>query len=113
MSFKRWGYQFDGAYNFSSMLSAKAGVYIIWCKKENGWKILDVGESINVTESIENHEKKELWKQNCRGTILYSASYISNENERRKLEAKIRTTEILICGETSKTTKRRKRNGFD
>ena len=113
MSFERWGYQFDGAYNFSWILNAKAGVYIIRCKKENGRKILDVGESANVRERIENHEKKECWEQNCRGTILYSATYLSDENERKKLEVKIRTTEILICDETSKTTKGRKRKGFD
>ena len=99
MGFESWGYHFDGSYQISSLLDAKAGVYVVWCKKENGWKILDVGESADVRERIENHDRKECWKQNCGGTIYYSATYISDEKERKKLEAIIRVAEKVICGE--------------
>lgn len=99
MSFTRWDHEFDGAYNNAERLKAMAGVYVIWCKKGDVWTILDVGESEDVVDRIINHDRRDCWFRNCKGTVLYSATYISNPQERLDLENKIRSQERVACGE--------------
>jgi len=99
MSFQRWDYEFDGTYINPNSLKEEAGVYVIWCNTGNTWKILDVGESDNVVSRILHHDRADCWEQNCDGTIHYSATYISNQQERRDLENRIRSREQVICGE--------------
>jgi len=96
MSFYQWGYSFVGWFSSTWSLERKAGVYVISC---NQTKILDVGESENVRERIEDHERKDCWERQCSGTIYYAVTYISSESERRDLEKKIRNAEIPPCGE--------------
>jgi len=57
MSFSRWGYEFDGAYLDPTQQSSRAGVYVIWCKSGDDWKVLDVGESEDVKARLANHER--------------------------------------------------------
>jgi len=99
MSFTRWGYEFDGSYSNEGMLEAKAGVYVIFCDPGNSWDILDVGESEDVVDRINNHDRRDGWFLNCNGAIRYSATYISDPEERRDLENRIRSQEKVICGE--------------
>ena len=99
MSFSRWDHEFDGAYTDPNRLRESAGVYVIWCKVGNDWSILDVGESDNVRERINNHNRADCWTQNCVDTIYYSAAYISDPQERSNLEQHIRDTERVACGE--------------
>ena len=49
MSFERWGYTFEGAWTDPSNLESRSGVYVIWCKTGEDWKVLDVGESHDVS----------------------------------------------------------------
>lgn len=97
--FDRWDYHFDGAYTDPKRLREAAGVYVIWCKADNQWIILDVGESDNVRERLNNHERFDCWEDNCSGTIYYSATYISDQQERLDLEQRIRNEEDVACGE--------------
>ena len=102
MGFERWGYEFDGAYTSPDRLKARAGVYVIWCKSGDDWTVLDVGEAADVKGRVSNHDRADCWKQNCIGTIYYSATYIpfSEDDERRKIEQIIRDSEENIpCGE--------------
>lgn len=97
MTYSKWGYEFDGAYTNPNMLRPVPGVYVIWCQTRNNWKILDVGESENVVAKIIYHERAGQWKQNCSGTIRYSAAYMSAKKDRLKLEKKIRNSKRIVC----------------
>jgi len=99
MGFDRWDYHFDGGYLSPDELDSKSGVYVIWCKTDGDWFILDVGESDDVKGRINNHDRSDCWHQNCQGTIYYTATYISDPNERANLEQTIRNSENVSCGE--------------
>jgi len=102
MAFERWGYQFDGAYLDPNGLQARAGVYVIWCQPLQGdWTVLDVGESDDVRDRINKHDRSDCWRKNCSGTIQYSATYTPNLNEgqRRDIESRIRSLGRVACGE--------------
>jgi hypothetical protein len=98
MGFDRWGNHFEGCYLSPDELDSRPGVYVVWCKRGGTWIILDVGESDNVNYRLNNHERADCWKQNCRALIYYSAVYISDPKERANLERYIRNTEEVICG---------------
>jgi len=59
VSFKKWGHTVEGAWSDPSMLEARSGVYIIWCKIGNYWKVLDVGESSDVKERVRTHDRAD------------------------------------------------------
>jgi hypothetical protein len=99
MSFQGWGYQFDGGYLNPDGLKIKAGVYVLWCRFKDSWTILDVGESDDVRWRLSTHERSGGWKENCPGKIYYTATYISDKNERTALEKKIRSSHKVVCGE--------------
>lgn len=102
MAFERWGYQFDGAYTSPDSLEPLPGVYVIWCRSQEGaWHVLDVGESENVQDRTRNHDRLPCWRANCQGTIYYSATYTPNmrKNKRLELESEIRRREQPICGQ--------------
>lgn len=87
MSFEYWGFTFEGAWAQPINLESRPGVYVIWCRPVDAaaWKVLDVGESEDVKSSVINHEKKEQWKNNCPGTMYYTATYTpSLQSEGRK-----------------------------
>jgi len=102
MTFERWSYKFDGAYTSPDRLQPTAGVYVIFCKNGDDLSVLDVGESDDVQDRVSNHDRADCWKQNCIGTIYYSATYTEflEEDERREIEQIIRDSEENIpCGE--------------
>jgi len=99
MSFERWGSNFEGAFTSPSNLRNVAGVYVIWCKIGDSWKVLDVGESGEVRERVVNHDRADCWEEHCSGTIYYAAAYIDDENVRLILESKIRQETNPPCGE--------------
>jgi hypothetical protein len=101
MPFERWGYQFDGAYTSPDSLESLPGIYVIWCRSQEGaWHVLDVGESENVQERTSNHERRPCWLANCQGTIYYSATYTNiGKNKRIEIENEIRRQERPVCGQ--------------
>ncbi len=99
MSYTKWGYEFDGPYSDGGILKEEAGVYVIWCDTGSSWDVLDVGESEDVVDRINNHDRRDCWFLNCNGAVLYSAAYISDPEKRRNLENRIRSLEKVACGE--------------
>lgn len=100
MSFKRWGYEFDGAYTSFEFLQARSGVYVIWCKSGDTWTVIDVGETADVKERVSNHDRAGCWARNCLSTIYYSATYTPNlqQSGRMEIEQRIRDLENPPCG---------------
>ena len=101
MSFERWGHMFEGAWTTPDSLESRAGVYVIWCKTGDIWKVLDVGESHDVKDRVLNHDRKDCWERHCSGSIYYSVTYTPNLQQpgRKKIEKKIRDLTSPPCVE--------------
>lgn len=97
MSIKIAGYSFEGPYSLTSSLKKRSGVYAVVCAGSST-TLLDVGESADVRDRVENHDRKSCWKRNCSSTIKYAAHYISGEKERKKIEQAIRKQSKVPCG---------------
>ena len=101
MSFEKWSFTFEGAFESPEPLPEVAGVYVVWCKySEDAWDVLDVGQAENVRQRLLVHDGRDCWKRHCRGTIYYSARLMSesNEAERKRVEAYIREQAVPPCG---------------
>jgi hypothetical protein len=93
MTIKIDKYTFNGPYISTNTLEDKSGVYTIECKRDdNLYYTIDVGESHTVKSRVENHERKDCWKKNCKnGTLFYTVHYTPNlqQTGRRKIEQEI------------------------
>ncbi len=99
MSIKLHGYEFEGPYKSKSGLKNQSGVYIIYCPTSEGkYKRLDAGESEDLRQRVESHDREECWERNC-DSVMYAAHYVSGAKKRREIEAKIRKDYKLPCGE--------------
>lgn len=95
------GYTFDGPYTSTDSIEDRSGVYTIHCKKDAKYYIVDVGESSEVKSRLENHERSDCWKKECKlGTLTYSVKYTPNlkQEGRMEIEQKIRGTYDIPCG---------------
>ena len=93
------GHVFGGPYSSPSVLYSEPGVYVILCKTNDSYKVLDVGESKNMKERVENHDRKDCWEKNCKGTIVYAEMKEADEDKRRAIEKTIRGKIDPPCGE--------------
>jgi hypothetical protein len=93
MSFEKWSFTFEGAFESPEPLPEVAGVYGVWSKNgEDEWDVLDVGQAENVRQRLIVHDRRDCWKRLCIGTLYYSAYPMpeSNETARGRVEAFIR-----------------------
>ena len=99
MSIKIAEYIFDGPFYNRSSLENKSGVYAILCGDTN--KLIDVGESAEVRNRVENHDRKDCWGKNCNNTIKYAVRYTPNlqQSGRKEIEQDIRSKLDIPCGE--------------
>jgi len=101
MAFEKWGYTWDGAFTDPNKLEDRSGIYVIWCKNGEDWKVLDVGESATVKTRVLGHDRAGCWARNCRGTIYYTAHYTPGlqQTGRIEIEQRIRSITNPPCGE--------------
>ena len=95
------GYTFSGWWNNVSTLDEKSGVYAIGCEKDGKVKVLDVGESGNVQDRVEQHDRKDCWNKNCKsGTLKYAQHLTPNKQQagRKEIEQDIRDKVNVPCG---------------
>jgi len=98
MSINIEGYEFEGPFTSTDSLKKFSGVYAIHYKNNEGkYTRLDVGESEDIKDRVETHDRKDCWSKNARGVITVSAHYCS-ENERMRIEKIIRDNSNLPCG---------------
>ena len=97
MSTKRPETKWYGPYPIeqADKLKNEPGVYTIWCRDT----LIDVGQSDNVRDRVMSHDRRECWNKNCKGRLEVAATYIKDEQERRRLEKEIRQHCKLPCGE--------------
>ncbi|NOZ27999.1 MAG: hypothetical protein GXP39_08105 [Chloroflexi bacterium] len=101
MGIKIGDYTFEGPYTDTSKLQDHSGVYAIICYQDQRYHLVDVGESANVKERVENHDRKECWSRNCPGTLMFSVLYTPNLQQpgRKKIEQDVRNKFNPPCGE--------------
>ena len=75
MSIKLGQYSFDGPYPSIAKIKGRSGLYVIVCKIESEYYLLDVGESSNLKKGIENQDKKECWIKKCKGQLSIYVHY--------------------------------------
>jgi len=101
MAFESWGHTFEGAFTGPGNLEARSGVYVIWCRTGETWKVIDVGESSDVRARVLGHDRKDCWNRNCSGTLYYSATYTPHLQQagRVEIEKAIRAVAKPPCGD--------------
>ena len=97
MSFTLAGHSFEGPYFNTSNLYYRSGVYVVVCGTPAN--VIDVGESANVRERVENHDRQTCWSRKCAGTLKYGAHYVQGEQQRKRVEQSIRKQYNPPCGE--------------
>jgi len=94
------GYKFEGPFPSTDDLKNQSGVYAIYDKRTNGkYYLLDVGESREVKNRVEDHDRSDCWEKHRKGTLYY-AVYYADKLSRELIEHVIREKRPDIpCGE--------------
>lgn len=90
-------YLFDGPHLSVHSLRNQSGVYIISTIVNGLHKIIDVGESHDVKNRVENHDRSPSWQNHISDTLYASALYCS-EAQRMAVESLIRSAYNPPCG---------------
>ncbi len=96
------GYGFEQGGSDGANLEHARGVYAVLCEFGDGHRsVIDVGESEDVRDRVENHDRRDCWRQNCTGTLGIAVYYTPGWStvERRTLVQKIRAEFDPPCGE--------------
>ena len=93
-------YTFNGPFTDPSKLSPKSGLYAIHCKRNDKYYRVDVGESNNVKDRVENHDRKDCWNKECKDVLTYSELLTPRKRQagRKKIEKEIRDLGHTPCG---------------
>ena len=99
MSLQIGKYQAEGPYTDTINLKRLSGVYVILGRSNQAasWNVLDVGESGDIRERIENHDRKDQWKR-CGHNYLAVAPIYVNALQRTHVEQELRQQFNPPCG---------------
>lgn len=97
MSVKVLNYAFEGFYTSTGPVKKLSGVYVIADCRAQGDYLLDVGESGNLRNRLDGHDRKDCWKSNCIGTAKAAILY-TNEANRKRVADEIRDRLNPTCG---------------
>ncbi len=100
MSITIGNYSFEGPFNGTASLKNQSGVYAILGRngQVNNWTIVDIGESGDVRDRVENHDREDCWRRQRHATLGYAAHYCS-ASSRTKIESELRARYNPPCGE--------------
>ena len=100
MSIKIGNYNFEGPYTSTTNLKNQSGLYAILGRKSENqkWNVIDIGESSQVKERVDNHDRSDCWNRQGYSTIA-AAVYYCNEQERMRIEKELRSHFNPPCGE--------------
>lgn len=102
MSITIGSYNFEGPYTNTDDIENKSGVYAILDKvKGSEYKVIDIGESKEVKDRLDTHDRYDCWVLNCDLTIYYAVYYTPHKQGagRRAIEKELREQYQLPCGE--------------
>lgn len=92
-------YPFDGPFATPDSLRAQSGVYVILGRnaEHEGWTVLDIGESGDLSTRVSNHDRSDQW-----GRLGYRmhavAAYYCDAVTRMRIEAELRRQFNPPCG---------------
>jgi hypothetical protein len=89
---------FDGPFTGSSQLQARSGVYAILGRGTGNWIVVDIGESGDVKDRVENHDRKLQWQGSGHAT-LGVAAYYCDAATRMQVEKQLRQQYNPVCGD--------------
>ncbi len=102
MSITVAGHEAEGPYSNTSKLENKSGVYLILTRpdKDSKWKLIDVGESKEVRDRIEDHDREDCWDRKDRGLRGFAVIYTPGKQKegRMEIEQDIRSKRSNLCG---------------
>lgn len=101
MSITVGNYSFEGPYTSTDKLEDRSGVYAILYYLDEKYYLIDVGESSEVKTRIDNHDRRDCWTKNCKGTLTLSVYYTPNLQQpgRKLVEQELRTLYNPVCGD--------------
>ncbi|HYG70390.1 MAG TPA: hypothetical protein VD838_22125 [Anaeromyxobacteraceae bacterium] len=81
----------------------RRGVYMVWRSSAEGWTVLDVGESGDVTEHLANHDRALQWALRAAvagGEVHLAVHYTpgADADRRRAIEHRLREVTRPPCG---------------
>lgn len=101
MSFTLCGYSFEGPFSSTTSLENRSGVYLVLKDNKAIVKsdVLDVGESAEVKNRVENHDRKDCWTRKA-STYYYAVHYTPNAQQsgRKEIEQELRKEIDPPCG---------------
>ncbi len=94
------GYNFEGPFSNTSLLENRSGVYAIIGNNGQGNFLVDLGESAEVKNRVDNHDRKDCWKRKSL-RINIAVKYTPNlaQSGRMQIEQFIRSKFSGLCGE--------------
>jgi hypothetical protein len=81
-----------------------AAIYVILCVEQNGnWTVLDIGQTGELGERIDNHDRKQCWIDKCPNKNVWVCIYKMPSNSYTKqnrldLEKRLRDQYNPPCG---------------
>jgi len=93
-------YSFDGPYSDTGSLTDNSGIYLIVCSDGLTYNPIDVGESAKIKSRIDDHDRADCWKKNCKNTLMVAVYYTPNKQQagRKEIEQDIRCNYNFPCG---------------
>ena len=94
-------YIFEGPYASTYLIDNRSGVYAIVDRFNGKYHLLDVGESHEVKNRLDNHDRKDCWLRKKNGVIEYCVYYTPDKQQsgRKEVEQDIRNNYQNLCGE--------------
>lgn len=91
-------YSFDGPFSSSSSLQSRSGVYAILGRNgAGGWKVVDIGESGDLRNRIDGHDREACWNRQTSSSWSVAA-YYCDEPTRMRVESALRSQYDPPCG---------------
>jgi hypothetical protein len=75
MSITVGGRSCDGPLTSAAGAKELPGVYLVLCRQTHRYSVLEVGESANVKQSLEERQGQPAWSVACPGQVVFAAYY--------------------------------------
>ena len=93
-------YSFEGPFPRAASLKNQSGAYAVLGRngQADKWSIVDIGESAEVRDRVENHDRKDCWERQGYATLAMAARYCDTSS-RVRIESVLRKQYNPPCGE--------------
>lgn len=94
-------YSFEGPFSSIDNIEDRSGVYAVLDRRGSEYFVLDIGESATVKTRLLNHDRKNCWQINKKGSLVYAVYYTPNLQQagRMAIEQALRLQYQPTCGQ--------------